>query len=348
MTQTLPVLLRSTFPPDDVTVLLRAGEVQLVTVAEKEALLRAGRSYGTLLTPEAVPGAVQTQAFNAALARNGKRVGALLAGLSCTLLAAHPGAVYVSLARAGTPVGCALRRLARHAGHDVPHYTVSILRGEGLDMAALRVITSRHPGAPLVFIDGWSGKGAIAGTLRASLPPGLDWSLAMLSDPAGVADHAGTHEDLLLPHAALNATVSGLLSRTFSTAPGELHGARVEHDLATHDVTRAYVEALEHLALEAAPKPAPPESTRPTQPVAPVLALARELGVHNPNLVKPSVGEATRVFLRRAPSHLLVRQGGHPDTAHLEALAAGEGVLVTVHPDLPYLAAALIRPGEGA
>ncbi|UBV44619.1 cysteine protease StiP family protein (plasmid) [Deinococcus taeanensis] len=346
MTPMPRVPLQSTFAPGDVEVLLQPGEVQLVSVAEKEALLRTGRSYGTLLTPEEAPGAIQLHAYRAALDRGAPHLGPLLAGLSRTLLSANAPAVYVSLARAGTPVGCVLRRLAGLAGRDVPHYTVSIIRGEGLDPVALQLIRRRHPDATLVFIDGWSGKGSIASTLRASVPADLRWRLAVLSDPAGVADHPATYEDLLLPHAALNATVSGLLSRSFTVARGELHGARLETALADFDVSRAYVDELTELARYAQPALPPLPGRRPVDPVTPVFQLAGQLGVLNPHHVKPSVGEATRVFLRRRPGHLLLRRPDHPDTLHLQALAAHQGVPVVVCPDLPYLAAALIHAGD--
>ena len=337
-------LLTSSFAPGDVTVLLEAGDVELVSIERKEALLRSGRSYGTLLTPESAPSAWQHDTFEAALTRNGEQIGALLSRLSATLLNAYPDAVYVSLARAGTPIGCVLRRLAWRAGRDVAHYAVSIIRGEGLDTQALKIIQDKHPASTLIFVDGWSGKGAIAATLRASLPPGLPWTLATVCDPAGVADYAATYADLLLPHAALNATVSGLLSRTFTRGQGQLHGARLEEDLGLHDVSAEYVERLVELAVSTNGFPVS-AGPRPIAPAQTAMALASELGIANPNLVKPSVGEATRVFLRRRPQHLLLRED-HPDTRHLLLLAHQRGVAVTFHPELPYLAAAIIHPGE--
>lgn len=338
-------LLQPTFAPGDVMTLLQAGEVELVSVQRKEALLSQGRSYGTLLTPEGPPTALQQQTYAEALARSGAHIGVLLARLSHTLLSSYPHAVYVSLARAGTPVGCVLRRLALLAGREVPHYTLSIIRGEGIDREALRRIRWAHPQATLVFIDGWSGKGAIAQTLQDSIDFTGSWTLALLSDPAGLAEHAATFEDLLLPHAALNATVSGLLSRTFTQGPGQLHAARLEAALEPYDVSRVYVDMLTDLAVGAEKEPVVTAS-RPLAPVQSVLELAQSLGAHDPNLVKPSVGEATRVFLRRTPAHLMLRDAHHPDTAHLRTMARVQNVPISVHPALPYLAAALIKSRE--
>ncbi|AZI44155.1 hypothetical protein EHF33_14730 [Deinococcus psychrotolerans] len=342
----LPSRLTSTFAANDVTILLEGGEVELVDIARKEALIRAGRSYGTLLTPETAPSEIQITAYKQALVRSGARIGGLLTALSARLLE-HPNVVYISLARAGLPVGCVLRRLARHAGRRAPHYGVSIIRGVGLDGAALAFIRRTHPQAHLIFIDGWSGKGAVAQTLTDSLPADLAWSLAMLSDPAGVSDITATYDDLLLPHAALNATVSGLLSRTFLRGQGGFHGARLESELAGCDVSQEYVDALEALALAAQEDGVelPRLADRPVSPARQVLELAQSLGVSDPNLVKPSVGEATRVFLRRCPTQLLLRDFEHPDTVHLRELAAQQHIPVSVHPALPYLAAAIIAPG---
>lgn len=50
----LAPFLAHTLPPDDVTVQLRPAQARLVSVAEKEALIRSGVSYGELLTPEAL------------------------------------------------------------------------------------------------------------------------------------------------------------------------------------------------------------------------------------------------------------------------------------------------------
>ena len=70
--------------------------------------------------------------------------------------------VLVSLARAGTPVGVLMRRWARHRhGLDLPHYAVSIVRGRGIDANALRWLAAHHDPADVVFVDGWTGKGAI-------------------------------------------------------------------------------------------------------------------------------------------------------------------------------------------
>ena len=147
-------------------------------------------------------------------------------------------AVLVSLARAGTPIGILIRRWLRlRRGFDIPHYSISIIRGRGIDGNAMRYMLDRHAPADLQFVDGWTGKGAIQRQLNAAMAdyPGVSPALAVLSDPAGVAGLRGTRDDFLIPSACLNATVSGLLSRTFLRddiiGPGDFHGAAFYSEL---------------------------------------------------------------------------------------------------------------------
>lgn len=65
-------------------------------------------------------------------------------------------------------------------------------------------------------MDGWTGKGAIQGQLQQAMQayPGVSPGLAVLSDPACLAEKWGTREDFLIASSCLNSVVSGLLSRT--------------------------------------------------------------------------------------------------------------------------------------
>ena len=77
--------------------------------------------------------------------------------------------VLVSLARGGTPIGALLARYYRLIlGMEVPHYSISIIRGKGLDLEAVRYIFDKHPTGTIQFIDGWTGKGAITKELIKS------------------------------------------------------------------------------------------------------------------------------------------------------------------------------------
>src|SRR5690606_17580156 len=77
--------------------------------------------------------------------------------------------VLVSLARAGTPIGVLLKRTLARLGRTSIHYSISIIRDRGIDTVALDYILRRHSAGDVVFIDGWTGKGAIAGELHAAV-----------------------------------------------------------------------------------------------------------------------------------------------------------------------------------
>ncbi|UUZ51720.1 hypothetical protein LP420_17195 [Massilia sp. B-10] len=60
-------------------------------------------------------------------------------------------------------------------------------------------------------------------------------------------------------------------------------------------------------------------------------------------MVKPGIGEATRVLLRRSPRLLIVRDRLAPEVAHLLLLAQEKNIPVATDVGLPYHAVSLIR-----
>lgn len=127
----------------------------------------------------------------------------------------------VSLARAGSPVGILMRRWALFAHNmELPHYSVSIVRGRGIDTVALDHVVARHDPRDVLFVDGWTGKGAIAAALACYAAGGaarLPDDLAVIADPGQCARLFGTRQDILVSSACLNSTVCGLVSRPCST-----------------------------------------------------------------------------------------------------------------------------------
>lgn len=174
----------------------------------------------------------------------------------------------VSLARAGTPVGILIRRYIRqHFGFDPAHYSISIIRGRGIDRNAMAYILQRHAPEDLQFVDGWTGKGAIKRQLDEAMLdyPGVDGSLAVLSDPARMAGICGTHDDFLIASACLNSTVSGLLSRTFLRddiiGPDDFHGAAFYRELMDEDVTNWFIDLVSSHFPDVPPQPADDTAT---------------------------------------------------------------------------------------
>jgi hypothetical protein len=331
-------------------------------VALKEHLVQSGqRHYSEVIGVEWQPDAHYVQLFEAAVATNIGRMAADVWALARRLLEARPGGiVLVSLARAGTPVGVALRRLLRDGfGVDAPHYSISIIRDRGIDTAALDFIMRRHPPAHVAFVDGWTGKGAIASELQRSLPaltqrfpPGLTNELFVLVDLAGVAAACGSTDDYLIPSAILNSTVSGLVSRTIlneQIRPGDFHGCLFYEHLRAHDRSGWFVDRLHGRVmelfpqLEAGPLPAIDASAVRLRSERLVATLQTRYSIRDRNYVKPGIGEATRALLRRTPQILIVRDPTATCIRHLEFLASARGVPIVIDRDLPVSAAAIIR-----
>lgn len=72
--------------------------------------------------------------------------------------------------------------------------------------------------------------------------------------------------------------------------------------------------------------------------------ISRSFGINNVNLVKPGVGETTRVLLRRVPWKVLVRPEAMPELAHVLHLAEQRGVEVLEVSGLAYSCVGLIHP----
>lgn len=53
--------------------------------------------------------------------------------------------------------------------------------------------------------------------------------------------------------------------------------------------------------------------------------ISEEYGIHDVNLVKPGVGETTRVLLRRVPWKILARADAGADLDHVRLLAEQRG-----------------------
>ncbi len=76
--------------------------------------------------------------------------------------------------------------------------------------------------------------------------------------------------------------------------------------------------------------------------------ISEEYGIHDVNLVKPGVGETTRVLLRRVPWKILARAGAGRDLDHVRLLAGQRGVPVEEVAELPYSCVGLIHPSTRA
>jgi hypothetical protein len=358
----------------------RQGEVQFllkrlagrafVSVREKEALIASGRRhYSEMLSAEAPPSHRHQALFDAACHANRGRMAADCLRLAQLIAARRAGPItLVSLARAGTPVGVIVKRLLEGPlRRQVVHYSVSIIRDRGIDAVALRTIVARHAPQSIVFVDGWTGKGVIARELERSVGlfnarhgVHIDSGLFVLSDLAGAAACASSADDYLIPSSILNATVSGLVSRTVvngDIGPDDYHGCLVYEELAGHDRSRSFADDIVAAALQIAMAGVPADLSiavpldrerAAATSRACLAALARRYDIADVNLIKPGIGEATRVLLRRVPRLLLLRDRNAADVAHLVLLAQEKEVPVVVDRSLPYQGVSLIERGSDA
>ncbi|HEY3437888.1 MAG TPA: cysteine protease StiP family protein [Actinotalea sp.] len=356
------------YAPDEVSWLLTdLSHVALEAPLEdrEEAIQAGGAHYAESLPVEYQPTAEYHRLFEEALAETATRLAHAVGVVTEQVLDARgPGATLVSLARAGTPVGILMRRWAlRRHGLDLPHYAVSIVRGRGIDRVALSYLAGHHDPRSVMFVDGWTGKGAIARELAAAVldhdaQTGEQFSaeLAVLADPGRCVSLFGTQEDFLIPSACLNSTVSGLVSRTVLNrdliGPQDFHGAKFYAGLAGVDVSARFLDAVTDRfdavseAVERDGRSLADVRAEPTWAGwAAVARIGQRYGIEDLNLIKPGVGETTRVLLRRVPWKVLVNPAADVDLSHVLLLARDRGVAVETDPDILYSCVGLIRPG---
>jgi len=363
---TLPAHLGS-YAPDDVTFLLTdiSDRIHEQPIEEREAALRSGaRHYSETLAAERPLTPRYRELVDGLLLSGATRVAEMVAVLGERLLAeCGPDLVLVSLARAGTPVGVQIRRwLRRRHGIEVPHYGISIIRDRGIDMAAMRWLAAHHDPATLRLVDGWTGKGVICAEVAAAVPGlaaegiTLDPAVAVLADPGRATRLFATREDVLIPSACLNATISGLVSRTVLDkdliGPDDFHGVKWYRELAAHDRSTDWIEMVEArfdavgAAVPARLAALDGEAPADGRGMAETRALMAELGIEDVNLLKPGIGEATRVLLRRVPRMVLIDPVRRGDLTHVVELARERGVPVIERPLTSYACWSVIAGSE--
>ncbi len=355
------------YTPDDVQFLLKPMTMPDTPVHIKEALIQSGKKhYSQMLSHESLPPDGYLPLFYRAMTLNQDRMAEHLLLLAESILSTRPeGITLVSLARAGTPVGVLLKHvLKRYFSTQVEHYSISILRDVGIDQNALRYILQNQVPDSLVFVDGWTGKGVIARQLATSLKAfevsdgiPIPAQLYVLTDLSGWATVAASSEDYLIPSCILNATISGLISRSvydkYTASPTDFHGCLYYEQFARHDLSNYFIEAIlarvdiiRHSVGDR--MEAGPSNRQQLQTISQqfLFRIAERYGITQHNYIKPGIGEATRVLLRREARLLLLQDLDSEATLHLRWLAESKSIPVTVFKDLPYRAVAIIKEIE--
>ena len=373
---TIQANFSGSYLPAEVTLLLdivSADSVSDISPTQKEALIQSGqRHYSDMLTLEKPPSATHEALYNQALMAGKQRMANDVTNLAFSLhqlfhacVSASQPLILVSLVRAGLPIGVLLQKALSDASASYAlasqHYGVSIIRDRGLDPVALQYILQQHPRSPIVFVDGWTGKGAIYGELQRSLAKITDKRqqaqlfhqgdgvipLVTLADPAGVAWLSASNDDWLMPASLLNSTVSGLISRTLYREPSDgLHQAVYYDKLQPWDRSGEFIQTIDALRQQT-PLPTPLTGkllpTFTTQSV--IEDLAARFAISNRNRIKPTIAEATRAILRRDPECVLVNEmADGQDTALLRHLCEEKNIQLIADTSIaPYQAVTIIK-----
>ena len=373
---TIQANFSGSYLPAEVMLLLdivSADSINDISPTQKEALIQSGqRHYSDMLTLEKPPSATHEALYNQALAAGKQRMANDVTSLAFSLhqlfhacVSASQPLILVSLVRAGLPIGVLLQKALSDASVSYAlasqHYGVSIIRDRGLDPVALQYILQQHPHSPIVFVDGWTGKGAIYGELQRSLAQITDKQqqaqlfhqgegvipLVTLADPAGVAWLSASNDDWLMPASLLNSTVSGLISRTLYREPSDgLHQAVYYDKLQLWDRSGEFIQTIDALRQQTSlPTPLTGKllPTFATQSV--IDDLATRFAINNRNRIKPTIAEATRAILRRDPEYVLVNEmADGQDTALLRHLCKEKNIQLIEDASIaPYQAVTIIK-----
>ena len=344
--------MKSSYSIDDVIILLKdiTGLVEPLDNETREKNIQSGIHYSEMLPKESLPSEEYRSTFLLALDRYAVPTARAVKVLGDKIISSKgSGVVLVSLARAGTPIGILLKRYIKSAYKlDVPHYTISIIRGKGIDSNAMNYILSRHSPEQIQFVDGWTGKGAIQNQLKEAMKEyrNIDDRIAVLSDPAYVSGICGTHNDFLIPSSCLNSTVSGLISRTFYRPDiikkDDFHGAMYYGEFKNEDFTELFLSKIQ--SEFDTPFSFAENENDHGSPQTEVSSIAKKYNIHDINLIKPGLGETTRVLLRRIPWKILVHSlNDYEHLGHIYQLAKEKRADLEVYPFKYYRACGLIK-----
>lgn len=360
-------LVKTSYSHDDVVLLLKdlTDCMKPIDVEERERLIQSGVHYSEMLPMEREPSEEYMRVYEESLDKLSAKTAVAVRELSEKLWMRHKGPfVIASLARAGLPIGILIKRYIKMRYHvDLPHFGISIIRDRGIDINAMNYIYE-HGGEQygvrhIQFIDGWVGKGAITrilvkacNELRETNPERwgeLDPTLGVVADPCNTKSIYGTNEDFLIPSACLNSTVSGLVSRTILNSfigPDDFHGAVYFEQFTNCDHSYEFIERVEKhfnnkdIKLKSCISCA--------DGMDKVRVIQDFYGIPDINKVKPSVGETTRVLLRRVPWKVIINPVvDKSEIAHIYKLCEDKHVPIEYADLGNYMACGLIKDLHG-
>lgn len=340
------------YSTDDVEFLLKPADIAAIDVEQKERLIQDGVHYSEMLSPEQVPGPEYMACYQTAMDRNAGRLKGHIEALCDKVASEATNPTIISLARAGTPIGVLMQRELVRRGIDSRHYSISIIRGRGLDQNAINVIKAERDPSQAYFVDGWTGKGAIGRELSASLENDKELAarLLVVADPAGIAYFAATTEDYVIPSGILNGIVSGLTSRTVLNnqyvGAGDFHATLFQSEMLSQDVSNDFIREVEKANSVQDAQPWTPERASEAQDRARKLIdfIIGDTNCTDINRIKPGIAEATRAILRRVPDRVYLRDPNDPEVRHIVTICREKGKDIRALPATsPYRAVTYIK-----
>lgn len=348
---------------DDVTVLLQPYAFTSLAQTDISGLGSVGMEMAQEAAHQRLFDGSYMRLFEDSLQRNCDRVALDAVRIARALHQRHGHDIaIVSLMRAGTVAGVLLQRALRLMGCRSTHYTTNVV--QGLRCAeALDVILSRHSDGKVVFVDGWTGKGSVAGQLKKFIAgfnqqrgTKVSAELTVFSDPGGVAALSAGGDEYMQPHALLRVTGSGLFSGAIADADPDavpFLDACVHYDnLKKFDVTQYHLGQITAAAARLLNASAATWTDQNRQPL-------REIGLRfveesrsrygADTRVRPGLCEAARALVKYNPKMVLrLRNAADPDVPALIALAERKGHAIHVDSNLPYRAAVMVLKNESS
>lgn len=362
----MPVFSGS-YSTDDVHFLLKPITIKNTPLIEKEQLIQVGkRHYSEMITYESLPSAAYLELFQQLFTQNRSRFAIDLIHLALKICQRkHNEITLISLARAGTPIGVLLKHILQQQFNQVcHHYSISIIRDQGIDANALRYIVQRHRDLEsFTFIDGWTGKGVITQELHKSIAEfnrqnqtNINSDLYVLTDIAAAAAVTASFDDYLIPSSLLNSTISGLISRSILNQDylnnDDFHGCIYYEDFLEKDLSNWFIDATLLAVNELIDTAKLQFNQQNDHRIKPYLQqqsidfiskIKYDYGISDVNLIKLGIGEATRVLLRRVPESVILKDLNANQTQHLRLLAKEKQVKVIENSKMPYQAVSIIK-----
>ena len=217
-------------------------------------------------------------------------------------------------------------------------------------------LSDKHGAENIVFVDGWTGKGAICRELTQNLAdypalfdPGWDIPrLVTLADLGGYSWLSASCEDWLIPFGILGSVISGLISRTilkdtidFDLAkkncydPNNWHSCLVYQHLAQHDISVDFTDKILNI-IQQNPHTDLANWNNHIRLKQQKICLdtidwiSDTYAIKNINHIKPSIAEATRAVLRRVPEKILIRDPSNPHVQLLLHFAQERNIAVDI------------------